>query len=256
MSVRTRVCAEWRRTESTKEAGLELLKVHGITVPLASDEVSPVIWQALTCGSYEAKEARWVFKAVRPNDRVLELGTGIGIITSLMATIPGVLVWSFEANPSTAALARRVISANNLRNVVLSQGILTAGEPGTFPFYVRDDLWMSSMDKSQGPYRREISLASTNIDQFIADHAINVLVMDIEGAERDLLGGSELPGIERVFLELHDHLYGLSGVREITQALAAKGFAYDPRGSNGPCVLFAKDQGPREFEPEIFEAIP
>lgn len=232
-----------------------LLTVHGITVPLSSDEVSPVIWQALTSGSYEAKEAKWVFKAVRPNDRVLELGAGIGVITSLIATVPGVRVWSFEANPSTVALAHRVISANNLCNVVLSQGLLAAGESRTFSFYVRQDLWMSSMDKNQGPYQREISLASTNIDSFIADHAINVLVMDIEGAERDLLGRSELPGIERVFLELHDHLYGLSGIREITEALTAKGFAYDPRGSYGHCVLFTKEQGLREYEGEVFEAL-
>jgi FkbM family methyltransferase len=227
-----------------------LLTVHGITVPLASDEVSPVIWQALTSGCYEAKEAKWVFKAVRANDRVLELGAGIGVITSLIAKISGVQVWSFEANPSTAALAQRVISANGIGNVVLSQGLLAAGEPHTIPFYVRKDLWMSSMDKNQGPYEREISLTSTNIDDFIAHHAINVLVMDIEGAEQDLLCKSELAGIDRVFLELHDHLYGLSGIREITQALAAKGFAYDPRGSYGACVLFAKEQGLRDYEPE------
>jgi FkbM family methyltransferase len=234
---------------------LDLLTVHGITVPLSSDEVSTVIWQALTNGSYEAKEAKWVYKAVRLNDRVLELGTGIGIITSLIAKVPGVRVWSFEANPSTVALAHRVINANNLGNVVLSQGLLAAGEPRMIPFYIRRDLWMSSMDKNQGPYQREISLVSINIDRFIADHAINVLVMDIEGAERDLLERSALPGIERVFLELHDHLYGLSGIREITQALAAKGFAYDPRGSYGHCVLFAKEQGLRAYEPEVFETM-
>lgn len=235
---------------------MELLTVHGIAVPLASDEVSPVVWQALANGSYEAKEAKWVFKTVRPNDRVLELGAGIGIITSLIAKVPGVQVWSFEANPSTAALAQRVISANDIGNVVFTQGLLAAGEPHVIPFYIRKDLWMSSMDKNQGPYEWEISLTSSNIDDFIADHAVNVLVMDIEGAERDLLRRSELPGIERIFLELHDHLYGLSGIREITQDLAAKGFAYDPRGSYGHCVLFAKEQdGVRQYEPETFEAI-
>ena len=234
---------------------MDLLTVHGITVPLSPDEVSPVIWQSLKSGSYEAKEAKWVCKAVRANDRVLELGTGIGVITSLIAKVPGVRVWSFEANPSTAALAQRVIHANYLDNVVLSQGLLAAGEPRTLPFYVREDLWMSSMDKNQGPYQRVISLTSIDIDYFIADHSINVLVMDIEGAERDLLGKSQLPGIERVFLELHDHLYGLSGIREITQALSAKGFAYDPRGSYGACVLFAKENGLRVYEPEVFETM-
>ncbi|RWH83975.1 MAG: FkbM family methyltransferase [Mesorhizobium sp.] len=233
---------------------MAVLTVHGIKVPLQPENVSPIIWQALANGSYEAKEARWVFKAVKRNDRVLELGTGIGVITSLIGKIPGVQVWAFEANPSTAALAKRVIDANNLGNVTLQQGILAAGAPRTFRFYVRKDLWMSSMDEKQGPYEDVISIASINIDEFIFQHKINVLVMDIEGAERDLLGGAQLPGVQRVFLELHDHLYGLSGIRDITQALATKGYAYDPRGSRGACVLFAKDDGPREYEPEAADA--
>lgn len=235
---------------------MEALRVHGVKIPLDPEEVSPAIWQALISGTYEAKEARWVSKAVRQNDRVLELGTGLGVITALIAKIPGVQVWSFEANPSTAALARRVIDANDPDNVILYQGILAAGKPRTFHFYVRKDLWMSSMDRNQGPYEHEILLTSTNIDDFITDHAISVLVMDIEGAERDLLQGSELPGVERVFLELHDHLYGLAGIREITLALADKGYAYDPRGSYGPCVLFAKESGLREYQPEVFDAVP
>jgi len=229
---------------------VEVLNVHGVVVPIEPGEVSPVIWQALSSGSYEAKEARTIKKAVKASDRVLELGSGIGIITSLIARISDVAVWAFEANPATASLARRVLDANGHDNVVLSQGILSAGETGTFRFYVRKDLWMSSMDENQGPYESTISITSTNIDQFIADHGINVLVMDIEGAERDLLKQAELPGVERIFLELHDHLYGLAGIRDITHALAEKGFAYDPRGSHGPCVLFAKDDGAREYEPE------
>ncbi|WP_376710552.1 FkbM family methyltransferase [Pseudochrobactrum lubricantis] len=232
---------------------MDTVTLHGIKIPFAPDEVSPVIWQAIISGRYEAKEAKWVFKAVKRGDRVLELGSGIGVITSLMATIPDVRIWAFEANPSTAALAQRVLDTNTAGNVLLTQGILAAGEPADHRFYVRKDLWMSSMDKEQGPYEHEISLASANIDNFIAAHDINVLVMDIEGAERDLLQKADLSGIERIFLELHDHLYGLAGIRDITQALAEKGYAYDPRGSYGPCVLFAKDETVREYEDDIAE---
>ncbi|MBO9135222.1 MULTISPECIES: FkbM family methyltransferase [Rhizobium] len=230
---------------------MELLTIHGIDVPLAPCEVSPVIWLALTSGSYEAKEARAVFRAVKPGDRVLELGSGIGIITSIIAKIEGVSVWAFEANPTTALLAQRVIRANGLDNVIFSQGLLTNGEPKTCRFYVRKDLWMSSMDENQGAYEHEIELTSANIDTFIMRNRINALVMDIEGAERDLLQNAELPGIERIFLELHDHLYGLSGIRDITHALALKGYAYDPRGSQGHCVLFSTDDSPRQYDPEI-----
>jgi FkbM family methyltransferase len=244
------VPSQTRLRHDAGKPGKDVLNVHGIRVPITSEEVSPIIWQALENQSYEAKEARSVFKAVKPGDRVLELGAGIGIITATIASIPDVTVWAFEANPATAALAERVIAANEIHNVVLTQGILTAGQPRSHVFYVRQDLWMSSMDEAQGPYQSCIELPSANIDDFITAHAINVLVMDIEGAERDLLSNADLPGIERVFLELHDHLYGLAGIRDITHALTGKGFAYDPRGSQGPCVLFAKDDGARLYCPD------
>lgn len=224
------------------------LTVHGVKVPVGPQDVSPAIWRALHSQTYEAKEAKWISKAVKPRDRVLELESGIGIITALIAKIPEVRVWAFEANPATAALAERVIAANDLDNVKFSQGILTAGPPRTFRFYVREDLWMSSMERNQGPYQQELLIVSDDVDRFIARHQINVVVMDIEGAEKELLQHAKLPCIERIFLEFHDHLYGLDGIRQITMAMAAKGFAYDPRGSRGPCVLFAKNDGPREYE--------
>lgn len=226
------------------------LKVHGVNVPLAETDVSPTIWSALKSGAYEAKEARWIFKSIKPGDRVLELGTGIGIVTSLIASVPDVQVWGFEASPSSVELARRVLAANGNDNVVITQGILAAGEPRDFTFYTRKDLWMSSLVEHQGPYQDTLQITSADIDAFIADHAINVLVMDIEGAELELLLEACLPGIMRIFLELHDHLYGLDGIRAITQALADKGFAYDPRGSSGPCVLFSNDTAPRDYVPE------
>ncbi|WP_163266248.1 FkbM family methyltransferase [Chelativorans alearense] len=230
------------------------LTVHGVRVPLDPTEVSPEIWQALSSGTYEAKEARWVYKTVRPHDRVLELGTGIGILTSLIAGIEGVHVWGFEASPSTARLARRVIDANKLDNVTLTQGILAAGPPRDFLFYLRKDLWMSSVVEHQGPYEDTLMITSTNIDHFISQHAIDVIVMDIEGAERDLLIEAELAGVGRIFLELHDHIYGLAGIRDITQALASKGFGYDPRGSCGPCVLFSRENELRDYQPESPDA--
>lgn len=233
---------------------MTLRTVHGITVPIQQDDVSPIIWKALVSGSYEAKEACYVTRAIKANDRVLELGAGIGIITALIARTPGVHVWAFEANPDIVELASRVMEANHLDNVTLQQGILTAGGPHILRFYVRQDFWMSSLNKEQGPFEDEITITSGNVDSFIERHNINVLVMDIKSAEYDLLQGAVLNGVERIFLELHDHLYGLAGIRDITQALTSKGYAYDPRGSHGPCVLFSKDNTPREYQEESFYA--
>lgn len=230
----------------TERGGFSL---HGLTLPLGPNDVSPVIWQALQAGKYEAKEARHVAALLRAGDRVLELGTGIGVITCLMAQVEGVKIWSFDANPHTVALAERVARANGVIGTAGGDGVtfghrlMMVGAPKSYPFYLRRDFWMSSMIEAQGPYEEVIEVGSEDIDAFIAAQDINVLVMDIEGAERSLLAEADLSRIDRVFLELHDHLYGLQGLREIFAAMAAKGFGYDPRNSSGPCVQFSRDLG-------------
>lgn len=227
--------------------------IHGVILPLGPEDVSPVIWDALVSGSYEAKEARQVARIIHEGDRILELGAGIGVVTAVMARIPGVRIWAFDANPHTVALARRVAEANGITNASFEQAMITTGAPQTFTFYLRRDFWMSSTIEEQGPYEGTIEIASRNLEAFVAEHDVNVLVMDIEGAERWLLGDAPLDGIERVFLELHDHLYGLTGLREIFAAMAAKGFGYDPRGSSGPCVLFTRDDGtPRSYCADVW----
>lgn len=179
---------------------MKTLNVHGIVVPIRSNEVSPEIWAALQSGCYEANEATRVPRAVRPGDRVLELGAGIGVITSIVAAIEAVRVWSFEADPRTARLAQRVIDLNCHGNVILANGILAAGPPSKVTFYRRVDFWMSSKFPEQGPYEGELELESVDIDEFIEEHGINVVVMDVEGAELDILQRARLPGVERVFL--------------------------------------------------------
>ncbi len=225
-----------------------------ILVPILQNQVSEKIWSALCNGTYEAKEAYWVGKAVRSGDRILELGTGIGIIASVLAATDDVRVLAFDANPEIVRLAQAVVNANGRTNVTISHGLLTAGVPRSFQFFKRRDFWMSSTFEDQGPYEEAISLQSIDVDEIIAAGGITLLVMDIEGGENELLCNARLPGVERVFLELHDHLYGLAGVKQIMSAMAANGFAYDPRGSCGACVLFTRDLALREYVEETTRA--
>ncbi len=46
--------------------------------------------------------------------------------------------------------------------------------------------------------------------------------------------------MDRLFLELHDHVTGMLSIGRLFATLAAKGFVYDPRHSEGSVVLFQK----------------
>ena len=161
------------------------LLLHGLQMPISETDVSPIIWEAIQAGEYEAKEAHSVIRILRSGDRIVELGSGLGVITSIMARTPGVSIWSFDANPDLITLARRVAVANGVKNAIFEHRLLTAGPPSGHVFFIRKDFWMSSLLEQQGPYERKILIESSNLDKFIEKHSVNVLVMDIEGAERN-----------------------------------------------------------------------
>lgn len=57
-------------------------------------------------------------RAVRPGDHVLDIGTGSGLLAMMAARAGAGLVTAVEMNAMTAALARRVVRANALDDVV------------------------------------------------------------------------------------------------------------------------------------------
>lgn len=68
-----------------------------------------------------------------PTDIVLEIGTGSGYVTALLAELAA-QVFSIERHPSLAANARTVIAALGYRNVYIFTGDGTLGLPTQAPF--------------------------------------------------------------------------------------------------------------------------
>ena len=72
---------------------------------------------------------------LRPEDRVLELGTGSGYQTALLAEIVH-SVLSIERHPELAEAARKRLSCLGYRNVEIVVGDGTLGYPGKAPYDV------------------------------------------------------------------------------------------------------------------------
>ena len=71
--------------------------------------------------------------ALKPNVRVLEVGTGSGYMAALLAT-KAENVWTVEIVPELAALARETLARAGTPNVIVEQGDGLAGLPAQAPF--------------------------------------------------------------------------------------------------------------------------
>lgn len=219
-----------------------VIDYNGVKLATEPGVLAGRLREALLGGWYELEESRHVPGLVRPGDRVLELGAGLGYVTTVLARCPEVeSVVSVEANPQLARLAARTVALNGVAGKVTVHNSVALPAPTTaaVPFYVRHEFWASSLD-ADAAYVREITVPVLDIDALIAEHRPTLLVIDIEGGEVELLERAELGGVRRVFAELHQGPIGREGMRRVFSAMASRYFHYDQDHSEGSVVLFSR----------------
>ena len=217
------------------------LAAHGVLIPDDAEVITPAIRRAILAGRFEAEEASQLATIVEPGDRVLEIGAGIGFISTLLARQPRVSrVVAVEANPRLLPYMTRLHDLNRVGKVRRINAVLTNGPERCATFYLRRDFWMGSLSPSPNPYVATVEVPTMRLDALLREEAIDLLVCDVEGAEAWLFEGADLSGVDRVWVETHDHVTGLSGVRRLFAAMAAQGLVYDPRHSLGAVVLFRR----------------
>jgi len=217
------------------------ITISGVVIPLDPEVITPAIHNAMLTGRFEAEESAQIPHIVRPGDRVLEIGAGIGFISTLVSRERRVgEVIAVEANPRLMDYMQRLHARNRVRKVRRLNTVLTNQPQESATFYLRADFWMGSLIAGPNPYLGTVEVPTTNLDAFLRTEAIDLIVCDVEGAESILFEGADLSGVDRIFVELHDHVTGLSGVAQLFATLAQQGFVYDPRHSTGSVVLFQK----------------
>lgn len=227
--------------QSPLPAADESLVVAGVIIPEDERVLTSPIRAAMLAGQFEAEESAQIPHIVRGGDRVLEIGAGIGFISTLLAREPRVsAVVAVEANPHLLDYMGRLHASNHVAKVRRLNAVLTNATAETATFYLRRDFWMGSLSAEPNAFIATVEVPTMNLDALLRDEAISLIVCDVEGAEADLFEHADLSGVDRIFVETHDHVTGLSGVRRLFETMQAQGFVYDPRHSTGSVVLFQR----------------
>lgn len=227
---------------------LPFLESQGVLIPYDPAVITPAIAQAIESGVFEAEEAAQIPHIVRSNDVVLDIGAGIGFISTLISRVAARVI-SVEANPDLLPFMAELHRQNGVKNAERLNVVLGGAEGGMATFYQRTDFWMGSLAKGPNSYHSTVSVPQMALNPLLEREKITLIVCDIEGAESFLFDEAELCCVDRVYLELHDHITGLKGVAAVFAAMAARGFAYDPRYSNGAIVLFQRVDANERLRP-------
>lgn len=196
------------------------IEIAGVGIDAAG--IDPAVADAMRAGRYEALELRALGLALRPGDVVMELGTGIGLLSTFCARrVGGERVFTFEANPE---LEPRIRETFRLNGVAPTLEMCMLGEcSGEAEFFVHEAFWGSTAVDAAGA-ARSIRVPVRPLNEAIARIRPSLLVMDIEGAEAELLRFIDLGGVERIVGEFHELMLGREAADAMIGALYAQGF--------------------------------
>lgn len=218
------------------------IRSRGMRFPKDPQIIQGKVRRLLRTNGYEAKETEAALRVVREGDTVVELGGGIGYMSTLVATKRAIkAVHVFEANPDLIPYIHSVHAANGVTNAHVTNAIL-GPRKGSVDFYVREPLLGSSMQVLEG----EVDPPSVKVDvlnakQTLKEISANVLICDIEGAEADLIPAMDLSGLRAAIVETHPQWIGPEGINKVMRAFMDAGLAYYHRGSHGKVLAFRTD---------------
>jgi FkbM family methyltransferase len=214
---------------------LKTVTLSGIKLTAELQDVPKSIQKQLYQMKYESQELTLVRTALASGDRVLEVGAGIGFIGIACTKICGEKnILSYEPNPAMKSVIEKNYRLNeltpNLRNKVLDV------KPGEVEFFFSEGVLSSSLiDRKQGGATR---VEADGISDVISEYNPNAIVMDVEGAEIELLRNCSLDGVSKLVIEMHPHVVGEDKVANLCDYLTDTGLALKNR--QGKVYLFQR----------------
>lgn len=214
-------------------------KVGGVRLPIDT-RLSLDMRRTIVNGKYEQNELDIVERTLAKDDRILECGAGIGLLSAFCAKrIGGDRVKTFEANPFMEEVIRETYTLNDVQPTLVIGAI--GAQNGTLPFHVRKNFWASSSHNG----RAEGSLQTIDVPMYELHAQVIVtkptyLFIDIEGGEEYLARCSSLPGVKKVMAEVHPELIGEANVAKFTGWLRDLGFVKDEQISKERELYFSR----------------
>ena len=198
--------------------------------------LSPAVVEWIALGHYEEPERKLLdymhrHGKIGNGDRVIEAGGGLGVMTMHIADIVGdAAILVFEPNPRTAKALRANLALNGHR-IKVEEAALSATPSGQELCFI-DVSEIDHFAKSGlqcNPNRgRKISVRAQSLSDAINRFDASILVLDVEGAEHDILVSvDDWKNVRSIHLEIHPRILSPDKVKAMLERLGEFGFGID-----------------------------
>lgn len=215
----------------------EIVTLGGIKIKTSS-YMSSAIRERIYMGLYESNELKIIKSKLGINDTVMEIGTGLGLLSSYCAKKVGnERVYSYEANPSLEEHIRENYAINEVRPNLTMCAVGT--QVDELDFYIGKHFWSASTIPWK-PGLKSIKVEVRAFNDEVKKLDPSFLIMDIEGGELEVIQNSDLHNIRKILIEVHPEVIGQEGIEAIISKLEKDGFDFNSRISHKICLFFER----------------
>jgi len=172
-----------------------------IDAPADADLIPPGVRAQIATGAFSAEIIDRLAEAIRPGDRVLVVGAGLGIVSTLVARRRAARVISVEADVTRARYLERVHALNGVPWVETVNGVLSNGRRGCVPFFARPDVRASSLLPDGDDWSHVMMVPLVELNLIVAEEDINVVVCE-DCPDRVCLSGEDSPQVSAGIVRL------------------------------------------------------
>jgi len=209
--------------------------------PVDAALIIPEIRSEVRSGAYSADLMRLLPEAVAPGDRVLVIGAGLGVASTIVARDERVdRVIAVEANTTLIPYLNRVHALNGVTEVETVNAVLAEGKKGRVPFFTRRDLRTSSLLPHDRSWQQVIMVPFMDLNLILTEERISLVICDIPVASARLLAQADLAMVERILVNCGDDAAPCWDEDSLCSMLAARGYATGPCHTGQDSMLFSR----------------
>lgn len=217
--------------------------LEGIEIELPDFLLGTAIERKIAAGTYESFESHAARMRIKPGMRVLEVGAGLGYVSSVCAEMAGPEnVVSLEANPQMLKPARANLVRNGYGAVTLEHGAAVSSErAGQEVNFRAGRLFWGGAALAEGQEHEDmVAVPALDLHDIMVGWKPRFVMLDVEGGEAELFRRPWPRFVRFVVLELHPRKYASSVIKEIVDCMSASGLTYDPVTSRGRTLGFMR----------------
>ena len=198
-----------------------VITIEGVQLRVGR-HMSRRVERALSKGGYVRQELQLIGALLELDDVVLEVGAGLGLVSTYCAKRLGSnRVFAFEADPDLEPCIRETYDLNGVEPHLDMCAV--GARAGRVTIFRDKHLVSSSVGRRRGG-TRPVEVPGKALNYVVHRYQPTLLIIDAEGAERDLFQGAQLPSVTKIVLELHEQVIGTQGTDRVHAMLNRLGY--------------------------------